>query len=121
MQIFGGSERDVDRVVWVDDLNVKTLIGLIERIEQTSEMEQRIFREAELDDAYRQADADVRLAQRDGTDSATLAELQRVRGIIFSAHDLVGLGQMPEAVLELNKVVDIKIGLDKAGNYGNSP
>ena len=115
MQIFGRSERDVDRVIWVDDLTVATLIALIERLEQTSEMEQRLFREAELDNVYRQADADVRLAQRDGTDTATLRELERVREIVFRAHDLLGLGQMPAAIQQLNTVVEIKIGLGQTG------
>ena len=112
MEIVGGSERDVDRVVQIDDLTVGTLIALIHRLEQTELGEQFIFREAELDDAYRQADADVRLAERAAGGSAAVAELMRLREIVFRAHDLVGWRRIPEAVHELNKVIDIKIGLD---------
>ena len=112
MEIIGRSERDVDRVVWVDDLTVKTLIALINRLEQTEQLEQFLFREAELDDTYRQADADVRLAERTDAEPETLAQLQRVREIIFAAHDFVGYEKIPEAIQELNKVIEIKIGLD---------
>lgn len=118
MEIIGGSEREVDRVIWVDDLTVGTLIALIDRLEQTEKAEQFLFREAELDDAYRQADADVRLAVRDGSDSRTMAGLERVKEIVFAAHDFVGWGKIPEAVRELNKVIEIKIGLDEDANQG---
>jgi hypothetical protein len=114
MEITGASDRDVDRVVWVDDLNVKTLIALIDRLNETEQGEQFLFREAEMDDAYRQADADVRLAVRARATAPTIAELERVREMIFRAHDLVGWTKIPEAVEELNKVIEIKIGLDKA-------
>ena len=36
MEIGGASDRDVDRVQWVDDLNVKTLIALIDRLKETA-------------------------------------------------------------------------------------
>jgi hypothetical protein len=112
MEIGGASDRDVDRVQWVDDLNVKTLIALIDRLQETQTGEQFIFREAEMDDAYRQADTDLRLAQRASADNATLEHLERVRRIVFDAHDLVGLQKIAEAVQQLNQVVEIKIGLD---------
>ena len=115
MEITGGSDRDVDRVVLVDDLSVGTLVSLIDRLQET-EGAQFFFREAEMDDAYRHADADVRLAVHAGSDRETISQLERVRQLIFSAHDFVGWGNIPEAVQELNKVIDIKIGLgDKTG------
>lgn len=113
MNIHGKSERPVDRINWVDDLTVKSLIELIDRLRQTQETEQFLFREAEMDDAYRQADADCRLAVRDGATPAALAPLEEVRAIVFRAHDLVGLGDVEEAIKELNRVVEIRIGLDR--------
>jgi hypothetical protein len=74
-------------------------------------MEQFIFREAEMDDAYRRADADLRLAVRDDAGAITVEGLERVRGLIFAAHDFVGLSKTDEAIRELNTVIDIKIGL----------
>ena len=112
MEIVGRSGSGADRVVWIDDLSVRSLIRLIDRLEQSQGMEQFIFREAEMDDAYRQADADLRLATRDCAPVERLAALERVRGLIFKAHDFVGLGKTADAVIELNQVIDMKIGLD---------
>ncbi|MPZ49270.1 MAG: hypothetical protein GEU75_08220 [Dehalococcoidia bacterium] len=113
MELTGGSDRDVDRVVWVDDLSVATLVSLIDRLRETKGA-QFFFREAEMDDAYRQADADCRLAVHAGSERETVSQLERVRQLIFDAHDLVGLEKIPEAVQELNKVIDIKIGLGES-------
>ena len=114
MEILGRGDGDVDRVVWIPDLSVKALIGLVERLEQTTQLEQFIFREAEMDDAYRQADTDVRLAVREGLPTEFVDGLQRVRSLIFAAHDLVGLGKAQEAARELNTVIGIKIGLESS-------
>ena len=113
MEIYGKqSGTDVDRVVWMDDLSVRTLIKLVERLESTTEMEQFIFREAEMDDAYRQADADLRLATREQLRAEVVVGLERVRSLIFTAHDYVGLGKTAEAINELNTVIGIKVGLE---------
>jgi hypothetical protein len=112
VEIFGKSNRaDVDRVVGMDDLSVRTLIKLVERLEGTSEIEQFIFREAEMDDAYRQADMDVRLALREQLRPEVIAGLKKIRALVFAAHDYVGLGQTAEAIRELNSVIGIKVGL----------
>ena len=111
MEISGGRDPEVDQVVWIEDLSVKTLVALIERLEQSESMEQLIFREAEMDDAYRQAEADVRLAETTG-EGQTLAQLLRIRDIVSQAHDLVGLQAIPEAIQELNQVIEIRRGLD---------
>ena len=111
MEISGSSDREVDQVEWIEDLSAKTLVALIERLEQSESMEQLIFRETEMDDAYRQADADVRLAER-ASDGQTLAQSLRIRDIVLRAHDLVGLQAIPEAIQELTQALAIRIGLD---------
>ncbi|HLF77745.1 MAG TPA: hypothetical protein VJB57_09680 [Dehalococcoidia bacterium] len=112
MEIGGGTDREVDRVIWINDLSVATLIALIERLRQTEPGEQMLFREAELDEAYRQADADVWLAARANADRESMAQLHRVRDLIFSAHDYVGDEDIEAAIAELGRIVDISIGLD---------
>ena len=114
MEIYGKpSGSEVDRVVSMDDLSVGTLIKLIERLEGTVEMEQFIFREAEMDDAYRQADMDWRRAVREQLAPDVIAGFETVRSLIFSAHDFVGLGSVGDAIGELNTVIGIRIGLEK--------
>jgi hypothetical protein len=113
VEIFGKSNGgDVDRVVWMDDLSVGTLIKLVERLEGTVELEQFIFREAEMDDAFRQADMDLRWATREQLARDVIAGFERVRDLVFAAHDYVGLGQTAEAIRELNTVIGIKVGLE---------
>ena len=114
MEIIGkAGGDDVDRVVWMDNLSVGTLIKLVERLERTSEMEQFIFREAEMDDAYRQADMDWRHAVREQLASEVVDGLERVRSLVFAAHDFVGTGETAEAIRELNTVIGIKVGLEQ--------
>ncbi len=114
MEIYGKSNgSEVERVVWIDDLSVGSLIKLIERLERTIELEQFIFREAEMDDAYRQADMDLRSAIREQLAPEVIAGFERVRTLIFSAHDFVGLGKTDEAIAELNTVIGLRIGLEK--------
>jgi len=96
----------------MDDLSVRTLINLVERLESTVEMEQFIFREAEMDDAFRQADMDLRVAIREQLSPDVIASLEKVRNLVFAAHDFVGLGQTVEAIRELNTVIGIKVGLE---------
>ena len=113
MEIFGKQTgQDVDKVVWMDDLSVKTLINLVDRLKKTVDFEHFIFREAEMDEAYRQADGDLRLAVREQLAPDVIAGLERVRSLIFAAHDYVGLGKPAEAINELNTVIGIKVGLE---------
>jgi hypothetical protein len=113
LEIYGKSGgADVDKVVWMDDISVRTLIKLVERLEATVEMEQFIFREAEMDDVYRQADTDWRRAVREQLAPDVVAGLERVRSLVFAAHDFVGLGQVDDAIRELNTVIGIKVGLE---------
>ena len=113
MEIHGKQTgSDIDRVVWMDDLSVATLIRLVERLEKTCEMEQFIFREAEMDDAYRQADMELRSAVREQLSAEVIAGLDRVRSLVFRAHDQVGLGEIEGAIAELNTVIGIKVGLE---------
>jgi hypothetical protein len=88
------------------------LIKLVERVEHTVEMEQFIFREAEMDDAFRQADMDLQAAVREQMEPHVIAGLEKVCSLVFAAHDYVGLGQTAEAIEALNTVIGIKVGLE---------
>jgi hypothetical protein len=72
-----------------------------------------------MDDAYRQADMDWRNAVREQMAPEHVAGLERVRSLVFAAHDFVGLGQTAEAIRELNTVIGIKVGLEEQGDGGS--
>jgi hypothetical protein len=64
-----------------------------------------------MDEAYRHADADLRMAVQTGADQGTISQLERIRQLIFSAHDNVGIEEIPQAVRDLNEVIEIKLGV----------
>src|SRR5580692_4441671 len=99
----GDSTNDIDRVVWDDgdrELTAAALLGLLGRLERTATDEQLLFRECELDCAYRLAEADLEFAaQASGPGRAT-----DLRGGVLThvtaAHDLVGLARTVDAAQE---------------------
>ena len=109
------SNDSLDRVVQLNGLSLAAVIDLIDRLEQTQTSHHYLCREAELDDAYRHADADLKLAELEGSSPDRLRELVRMRDYVILAHDLVGERNAAAAVQELNRVVEMKIGLDGDG------
>ena len=109
MRFRGQDPESFDQAVPLDDLSLKTIIGLIERLKATQTDDQVVCRELELDDAYRRADMDLRDAA--GEPAETIAQFGRVREIVIKAHDFVGESKIEDAVQELNKLVEMKIGL----------
>jgi hypothetical protein len=110
-------EGAVDRITEINGLTLGALIPLIERLRQTETPNQFYCREAELDDAYRHADVDLKVAEEDAMDEKRVAEMRRIRQHVIRAHDLVGESNVNAAVDELSRIVEIKIGLgetDKA-------
>jgi hypothetical protein len=111
MEFSSESERDANAALVVNDLSLRTLIDLIGRLEQTETPEQFILREAELDDAYRNADAELREAESNDVGAVIVDELRRVRALVINAHDFVGESNIHAAIIELNQAVEGKLGL----------
>jgi hypothetical protein len=107
-------EHDANAMVIVNDLSLRTLIALIGRLRRTETPEQFILRETELDDAYRNADAELREAESDEAQPAVVEELRRVRRLVINAHDFVGESNVHAAIEELNQAVEAKLGLGEA-------
>ena len=105
------NEQDADQTVELEGLSLRAVIQLIDRLRQTETEDQFLHREVELDDAYRHADMDLRLAEADQVGSQQISELQRVREHILKAHDLVGESNRAAAIEELDRIVEIQIGL----------
>lgn len=92
----------------VDSLAVESLMALIDRLAHISTAEQFLLRELELDNAYRQADAELAEALRSG-DAGRLALCQRSADLVFAAHDLVGLERISDAVAKLSELVALRM------------
>jgi hypothetical protein len=104
-------ELDANATVAVNDLSLRSLISLIGRLRATETAEQFILRETELDDAYRNADAELREAEGDEQPLEAVDALRRVRALVINAHDFVGESNVHAAIEELNKAVEAKLGL----------
>ena len=112
MDIVGRSERPVDRVaVERDYLSLESLSRLCDRLRSTTEKEQYLFREVELDCCFRQADGELVMAKR-SSDASRIARATAVRAKVFAAHDLVGTRELTAAIAQLNAVADLVTGLD---------
>jgi hypothetical protein len=111
MEIRPPSNDDVDHVVPLDDLSLKTVIALIDRLSQTETSDQFLCRELELDAACLQTELDIRAARDDERKEGAVTELQEIRGLVLRAHDFVGENNLRAAIQELNRVIEIKVGL----------
>jgi hypothetical protein len=100
-----------DAVVQLGDLSLSTLIALIGRLRLTETPNQFLCRELELDEAYVQADSDLRVAQEQSSGQDSVEQARVIRSHVLKAHDLLGESDIPAAVQELNKVVELKLGL----------
>jgi len=110
MTFLNSDDNDANATVIVNDLSLKTLIALIGRLRGTETPEQFILRETELDEAYRNADADLREAESADGPAETVEALRRVRGLVMRAHDFVGESNIRAAIEELNQAVEAKLG-----------
>jgi hypothetical protein len=111
-EIGSSGEGPLDRIsADADSLAVESLLALIERLAHISSGEQFLLRELELDSAYRQADAELEEALRGG-DTERLALCRRSCDLVFAAHDLVGLQQVPAAIEKLSELVALRVPPD---------
>jgi hypothetical protein len=100
-----------DSITPVEDLSLATLIALVDRLRATETPNQFLCREIELDEAYLQADAEMRrvIDEQPGEEQCRRATL--VRTHVVNAHDLLGESNIAAAVEHLNCVIEMKIGL----------
>ena len=100
---------DLDEVVQLEDLSLRTLIALVQRLQATETSDHYLYRELELDQAFFYADEGVKSARTAG--KAAVEEQSRIRELVLSAHDFVGTSNVHAAIGELNKVIELKMGL----------
>jgi hypothetical protein len=82
---------------------------LAERLEATNHGEQFLFREVELDCAFRQADSQYQ-ESRLSSDQTKIGRAQSIRDLVFEIHDLCGLRSMTEAVSRVNDLAEFVAG-----------
>jgi len=100
-----------DGIVRLDDLSLATLIALVDRLRETETPDQFLCREIELDEAYLEADSELRQVTDRGAQPDSLDRAKLIRALVIRAHDLLGESDIVAAVQELNKVIEMKIGL----------
>ena len=95
----------LDDVTPIEDFSNETLLGLAQRLEQSESFEQLILREMELDEIWRRVDTAMTNEQNAGLD---VAGLERVRKLVFEAHDLAADGNPREAANRLRQAMTLQ-------------
>src|SRR5687767_12688382 len=95
----------LDDVVPIQDFSNETLLGLAQRLEQSETFEHLILREMELDEIWRRVDTVMTREQNEGVD---VASLERVRKLVFEAHDLAADGNPREAANRLRQAMTLQ-------------
>ncbi|MBL8552122.1 MAG: hypothetical protein JNJ73_19195 [Hyphomonadaceae bacterium] len=104
----GLGPQEIDRLHVFAEITDQTLMALVARIERSSTAEHLIYRECELDEAWRLLDSAVREVRSQGGAGAAeaLETLDALRPIVIKAHDLVGIdGDVKSAASELRQGV----------------
>jgi len=91
---------DPNEVLDIQDYDAATLSALIQRLLISTAPEHLIYRECELDEAWRLVDLEIASLRAARGSSAALAHLETVRKIIEQAHDLVGDAADPAAAAD---------------------
>ena len=108
---YNGATDGLDDVVPVDDLSIKSLIALIGRLRETETTDHYLCRELELDMAFFWADESLKSAKRPSAAREALAQATEIRELVERAHDFVGQSNVHAAIEELNRVIELKMGL----------
>jgi hypothetical protein len=103
------SAGNLDELTQLPDLSLSTLIALVQRLQATESSEHYLFRELELDQAFFWAEENVKSARTAG--KAVREEMHHIRDLVLAAHDFVGTNNVHAAIAELNKVIELKMGL----------
>ena len=101
----------LDDVARLDDLSIKSLIALITRLQGTETTDHYLCRELELDMAFFWADEGLKSAKGPAVPQEARAQAAEIRDLVERAHDFVGSSNVHAAIAELNKVVEMKMGL----------
>ena len=94
-------DLDLNLPLPIHDFSPDTLLSLVERIESSSGFQHFIFREAELDDLWRQVEYALVHARSDGDGSRDVDRLQVLLDCVVAAHDLVSVSKKEEAMAQL--------------------
>lgn len=92
---------DLNLPLPIHDFSPDTLLSLVERIESSSGFQHFIFREAELDDLWRQVERALVHAQSDANEHRDVARLRTLLECVEAAHDLVSVSKKEEAMAQL--------------------
>ncbi|MDE2802668.1 MAG: hypothetical protein OXN15_09770 [Chloroflexota bacterium] len=92
---------DLNHPLPIHDFSPDTLISLVERIDSSSGFQHFIFREAELDDLWRQVERALVHAQSDADASRDVDRLRTLLECVEAAHDLVSESKKEEAMAQL--------------------
>lgn len=92
---------DLNRPLPIHDFSPDTLLSLVERIESSSGFQHFIFREAELDDLWRQVEHALVHAQSQGPEHKDIDRLRILLECVVAAHDLVSVSKKDEAMAQL--------------------
>lgn len=101
MEITGRSSDAVDTIVWEDDYFDAAAIGrFVDRLADTREAEQFLFRESEFDCAFRQVDMRIAdLSSKGRSDSPEMAVAQKLREEVWEGHEQVGAHNAERAAM----------------------
>ncbi|MPZ50814.1 MAG: hypothetical protein GEU75_16200 [Dehalococcoidia bacterium] len=103
--------NELDDVARMDDLSLRTLIALVARLSATETYDHYLSREIELDMALFFAEENLKSMRGPRTPQDAVAELRVIREHVQNAHDFVGASNVHGAIEELNKVIEMKMGL----------
>ncbi len=92
---------DLNRPLPIHDFSPDTLLSLVERIESSSGFQHFIFREAELDDLWRQVEHALVGAQAGGNGNRDAERLRVLLECVEAAHDLISESKKEEALAQL--------------------
>ncbi|MCY4623713.1 MAG: hypothetical protein OXC99_01705 [Chloroflexi bacterium] len=98
---FMEGDLDLNRPLPIHDFSPDTLLSLVERIESSSGFQHFIFREAELDDLWRQVEYALVNAQSSGPEHKDIDRLRVLLDCVVAAHDLVSVSKKEEAMAQL--------------------
>jgi hypothetical protein len=104
-------ELEIHQVIWDDsalELSIAALLGLVLRLDLSTTDEEYLFRECEMDCAYRLAELDLESARRNGRSTADIEVFEQVLALITRAHDLVGEERLDDAVALVRDAIDRK-------------
>lgn len=85
---------DLNDIAPVENYSDLTIQVLVDRLARSSTLEHCIYRESELDEMWRLLDIAVNIT--DDENQRDLADLRKIREIVHTAHDLVGMDVKPK-------------------------